>query len=695
MPERTETSHEQTVPIDDADGRLDTVPIETGTDRRVFLARLAQTAVGTAVAACLPNSSYGQVPRPPGNVKVGTSSTLATFVFQSPGWATFGLALPQGGATGGVQVGSIPTQTDVKTRWSDGSIRYAVVTAKIFTAGSYAITSASASTGSYSPAWPSASVAFTIGGTVWTATLPAWTSASPWLSAGSLVREDRVVVKPYNGAVPHPFLEVYFDVRSYSGGGHRVDVSVRNCLNVAAANSVSYDVAITLSGSRVYTRTGLAHYFMQLWRMPFTLGLTEAFVVPDFTPFYASNAIPEYRPDMSSATRTATFDPLNVSPMAGGWDDGGGRPDLYFYPAWTTEYIAHKTAAERAYMLNIANLSAGAWSIHLHEPTGLMIDQNTRPNFTLYGRPTDGVNGPANGFVGAHPTWQGENGGAHSPSIGYVEYLITGDRYFLDINKYRANRELISSARPLSTYLINQQIRGIGWMFRILAETASVVPDADPEKSYFVNWVTTAQRWLDTHAASSYPPSIWLSGLLFVGNYPIQVKGWMQTYCLFGIWRARRLGFNGGGTSTERRLRDYLLSLFTSGAAFDRTYAPSYTMIPYHHDGTKFSSLAEQFSFNFVSDNGEWAAEKAGDPADYPVFGKPDGHYLIDMRFALLLAKANGCAGAAEALTWLENYQGYPSSSYPSGILAEARTNSTFGHQQYLKEFSDSGIGMG
>src|SRR4051812_1962167 len=66
------------------------------------------------------------------------AATLATYQF-GPGWATFGLALPQGAASSSVAVGSLPTQTDVKTTWPDGSIRFAVVTANIPSAGAYAI----------------------------------------------------------------------------------------------------------------------------------------------------------------------------------------------------------------------------------------------------------------------------------------------------------------------------------------------------------------------------------------------------------------------------------------------------------------------------------------------------------------------------------------------------------------------------
>ncbi len=64
---------------------------------------------------------------------------LATYEF-TPGWATFGLPLPEGAARDGVLVGELPTQTDVKNRHPDGSIKFAVVTANVAEQGSYNIT---------------------------------------------------------------------------------------------------------------------------------------------------------------------------------------------------------------------------------------------------------------------------------------------------------------------------------------------------------------------------------------------------------------------------------------------------------------------------------------------------------------------------------------------------------------------------
>jgi hypothetical protein len=56
----------------------------------------------------------------------------------TPGWATFGYAFPRGAVrSAGVRVGFMPTQTDVKNRWDDGSLKFAVVTCNPVLAGYY------------------------------------------------------------------------------------------------------------------------------------------------------------------------------------------------------------------------------------------------------------------------------------------------------------------------------------------------------------------------------------------------------------------------------------------------------------------------------------------------------------------------------------------------------------------------------
>src|SRR4051794_3282372 len=205
------------------------------------------------------------------------------------GWATFGLALPQGAAKSGVQVGALRTQTDVKVRWPDGSIRFAIVTARVVEDGAYPITPSSIEGGTVAMRTPAATVAFTIGGRTYAAALPAKRTEF-WLN-GPLVSESRAVVAPGD----HPFLRVIFDVRSYAGGGDRVDVAVENCLDVDGADQLTYDVAITIGDQRVFQRSKLTHKYLARWRQVFpTNSLALSAVTPDLKPFNVVHALPAY-----------------------------------------------------------------------------------------------------------------------------------------------------------------------------------------------------------------------------------------------------------------------------------------------------------------------------------------------------------------------------------------------------------------
>src|SRR5262252_6672016 len=132
--------------------------------------RIRTAFVALALVVCTHTRAHAQ----------GTG-TIATAGL-TPGWATFGEAVPQGQATSGLKIGTLPTQTDVKNRWPDGSIKFAIVSANVSTAGNYAVTAASTGTGVFAPSVPIASVTLMISGVAYVATLPTTVSAEVWLS---------------------------------------------------------------------------------------------------------------------------------------------------------------------------------------------------------------------------------------------------------------------------------------------------------------------------------------------------------------------------------------------------------------------------------------------------------------------------------------------------------------------------------
>src|SRR5262249_36328765 len=157
-------------------------------------------------------------------------------------------------------IGTLPTQTDVKNRWPDGSIKFAILTAHVPDPGNdhpstdYPITAATASSGSFTATSQPVSVLLNIGGSAYVATMPTDAGADLWLR-GPLVQEWRTVVAPTGDAGQHPFLRVIFDARVYNEDGRaRVSVTVENVLNQANATTTTYDVSIVADGQTVLTQ---------------------------------------------------------------------------------------------------------------------------------------------------------------------------------------------------------------------------------------------------------------------------------------------------------------------------------------------------------------------------------------------------------------------------------------------------------
>jgi hypothetical protein len=183
------------------------------------------------------------------------TESFTSYTWTSTGWSTFGLALEKGIATDGVQVGAFTTQTDVKVRHDDGSIRFAIVTVDITRAGRYGIKDSSAAMGTFLPRIPIAAATFTVSGRTHTAKMPSTMSPDCWLD-GPLVKECRSIVTLDNnpaGTAQH--LRVYFDTRVYSDGKSRVDVTVDNTKNIATANAVTYSVDLAVEGKSVFSKT--------------------------------------------------------------------------------------------------------------------------------------------------------------------------------------------------------------------------------------------------------------------------------------------------------------------------------------------------------------------------------------------------------------------------------------------------------
>lgn len=539
-------------------------------------------------------------------------------VHLTEGWATFGQVVPQGLAFDGLQVGNLPTQTDVKNRWPDGSIRFAVVTAKALVEGNYDITTGLLNTGSVAQVPQTASVALTISGCtpvptscptgLYTASLPA-AEAAVWLS-GPLVREARSIVRPAAvGGELHPYLRVNFDTRVYRDGTSRVDVSVENMLNSPEARTLAYDVEVTVPGATPFAKPNVEHPYLTRWRKVFSTA-TFATIVPDISPFNLARALPPYLlivadavSDMTSPATSVNYNILGPGALEPNMPAHSGRQELAPYPDWTARYLVHKNPTQRNFVLANGDLS-GSWPVHVREAepgipgadqSGVgperIVSLDQRPTFWYDERGAslglDHVRGaplPIREYGNTAPmAGSGQSrlipDNAHQPSIAYVPYLMTGDLYYAEEMAFWANYGMLrvnpdGGTRGSNGILESQETRGYAWALRNLVDAAAYYPDASPVKGYLSAKVNANLAWLDDYAtAVAQDPNNPLK-ILWLGYRGSQDAGfialWEQNYLAFAIDRANKQGFNGGlvHRDTIARLQ---LALFSSEPDYPRS----------------------------------------------------------------------------------------------------------------------------
>jgi hypothetical protein len=515
---------------------------------------------GLSVVAALAVTAMSAVAQP-----------LATYQFTT-GPTTFGVALPEGAATSGLQVGMLTTQTDVKTKWPDGSIRFAVVSAQIPSSGSYPLTSGTASSGTVTRNWPALVLELVINGVKWTASPGAVSAAqSTWLS-GPVVRESRVKVVPTSGSSQHPQLEVIFDIRSYAAGGDRIDLTVQNVRDAATMDKVPISsVALQVNGAPAWSHGPVTSYSMTRWRKIVWAGASEAAVVPDFAPAYGAGVLPQVLPTVINKTYNTSganyglmggqspggFPAFAYGEMNPDMAAGGGREEIGALNWWEAIYLAHRTQNQRQVVLRNADLT-GAWSNHLSKPDGTVIklgDAGYDPRSWWWdgrapvgARPLAALN-PRTNFQGAREgvtsdTDTGSVGVAsryneeHVPAPMFLAYVISGDRYYVDQAKFWAASAILHSApgwmatdpvnfpgwfRGRDGATGNERIldftgmtREFGWPLRLVALSAWMIPDGDSDKTYFVETVQNnlnhVGRYLDIFVRLGYGGALGLIG---------------------------------------------------------------------------------------------------------------------------------------------------------------------------------------
>jgi len=233
-------------------------------------------------------------------------------------------------------------------------------------------------------------------------------------------------------------------------------------------------------------------------------------VTPDFTSFYGGEGGAPYLDTVTDPTYSVSGPTFDIMQRGGLAYDGmgapGGRPEIAPYPDWVAQYLVHENPATRAYLLRTADL-AGSWPVQCQADERALVSIDLQPQFWLDARDY-GLPRRAQGDLSAAATGPLGPDVAHQPSMAYVPYLITGDRYYADEMKFWANYDLLVSHPYYDRnggqgILAGLQVRAFAWSLRDLVDAAAYLPDADPDKAYLV--ANSRTTWRGQMAMSPAP----------------------------------------------------------------------------------------------------------------------------------------------------------------------------------------------
>jgi hypothetical protein len=688
--------------LDGANGLISGTPVAEGVSNVTIS---ATNAAGAGTSSL--RLSFGPAAPPPsgsGLVAATISDTRASFSVRSNVPVTFGHVFKPGQFTGGIGVqlaggAGLQTQVDVKSRYADGSVRHAVITALLSSENSAATAVELYAATQPSPGPPvsasgllatgyDASVALNIGGTVYSASARDALSAATttWLS-GPLVSEWSFNVPFTAGGQTDPHLMARFNVRAYQGYGYvRTDVTVENdWAYVSGPTNYTYSATVTAPGGASYSISNLTHTTHSRWRKTLWNGSNDPALELKYDKTYliATGAVPNYdqsvTPSASAiANQFATLNGAAGRPMASGLFTGympttGGRPEIGLLPAHEVLYLLSMDSTARKVVLMNADL-AGSWPMHYRDQiTDLPLSIDRWPYATLLGNYSDTYN-PATRKYEGFPACAGvcssplEPDTAHQPAMAYVAYLITGDQYYLDELHFWAAYDIFISNpgyRNFEQGLVHwDQTRGQGWSLRTLAQAAAFTPDAHPYKNYFTTKLLNNINWYRTTYLNNANNSLGVITTGFALGYndalgivpgTIGIAPWQDDFFTSAVGHSVELGFTQSLPLLQWKSQFAIGRMTAPGYCWIRASAYSLN-IEASASGPFFSTLAQAYSSSFNDQGAACAsAQQASNlglqTGEMVGYSSSSSGYPSNMQPALAYAASNNFAGAGQAWT--------------------------------------------
>ncbi len=326
-------------------------------------------------------------------------------------------------------------------------------------------------------------------------------SGKPWLSGP--VAGETMLSGPFvaDDGTRHPRLTARMNLRVYSGSNEaRTDVIVEDLWTYdPAPRNWHYDATVETDGRTAFGQEDVTHYHHARWHKVVWSGADPGtFVQYDRRHLFDSRAVNHYDERLvipsaiieGDVKRLAAAD---TSVMGNGnvtfyFGTTGARADIGPAPRWSTIYLMTMDPREYGVMLANADVS-GVIPIHYRDRrTDLPVSIDDHPGIVTGTWPPSRGADKIPDLTNGDTPWSPEP--AHQPSLAYVPYLVTGDRFYLEEVQFWAtwNLGIVDPGRRRGGEGIvigSGQTRNDAWSLRALAEAAIISPDRDPLRRYY------------------------------------------------------------------------------------------------------------------------------------------------------------------------------------------------------------------
>ena len=526
---------------------------------------------------------------------VQTSSVPNTLAIKNPGTAIVQNYPLQFGRPFGI--GEIPasmcpviamngsallSQTDVKNRWPDGSLRFAVLSTVLDPIGVSASAQISISPGTCAPEAPLSKDQMLAVATDFDVVVElnggaaGRVSARDILNAGAVTTWTRGPITTTAVIADHTAKAFDFGTDAFKSlrpivhaqfwpsiNAYKVRVIVEQSDTTKLQNQ-TYAVKVT-SGLATpvvaYENTQVAHNYGSRWTREFWVGSgkpAQQLSIQHNVAYLASTkAIPNYdaRITYAASSRSALLSQWASAPKdiyaSGLWTKymptTGGRMDIGLFPTWLIAALYSGDSELLQLSAKQTDLAA-AWPMNFRIGDNRTFDQKTGAAglgriATRDAFPTQFLYS-GNGYLNSNQVATSDRfttvasfsdggwvcDGAHLPDPWYLMYIMTGDPWYLEQLQFWASWGLFTinpgsatwgSGRDPRDTVVQDQLRAVAWLMRTRARAAAASVDGTPEKIYLTRSVEQALRMMEgVHIGASLDPirSWWAANAPMAAN---------------------------------------------------------------------------------------------------------------------------------------------------------------------------------